>query len=442
MLKNDSREIKKGDTFIALKGIKNDGHKYVSDAIKNGASKVIVECGNYKNALVVKDTDIYLREYIKKRYLPLIKNLKLIGITGTNGKTTTSYLIYQALNKLNIRCAYIGTIGFYINGKKYQNLNTTPDILRLYQMLLECIRNNINYVVMEVSSQGLAYNRLEGLLFDYAVFTNLTIDHLDFHKTMDNYLNEKKKLFLMLKNNGVGIINSDDKYSDNFYTNHTVTYGASGDYKIDNIKIKNYKTTFTLNNEEYEINLIGKYNVYNISIVIILLKLLLINNEIIKDIVKFLKSAPGRMDIIRYRKNLIIVDYAHTPDAVEKIIKAVKGMGRIITLIGCGGNRDKTKRKIMGSIATKNSDYVILTSDNPRYEDPNDIIFDMIKDITTFNYEIEINRKKAIIKGIQKLDKNDIMLILGKGHEDYQEVNGVKKHFNDKETVLEYIKGE
>lgn len=439
MLQNDSRKVKLGDTFIAIKGIKNDGHAYVMEAIKNGASKVIVEDGIYPNMIKVDNTHNYLHNFVKEKYLPIVKKLKLIGITGTNGKTTTAYLTYQALNKLNIKCAYIGTIGFYINDNIKDNINTTPDILSLYHMLIECVRNNIEYVVMEVSSQGLFYNRVDGLLFDYAVFTNLTLDHLDFHKNMDNYLNEKKKLFQLLKNDGVGIINSDDSYYKNFITNHTVTYGISGDYKINNINYDFKNTTFSLNNETYKMNLIGEYNVYNMSVVIIILKLLKINSDLIADVISKLSSAPGRMDVLNYYDNLIIIDYAHTPDAVRKTINAVSG-NNIITIIGCGGNRDKEKRKIMGSIATKNSNYVIFTSDNPRYENKEDIIFDMLQDVDTSNYEIETNRKKAILKGIQKLTKGDILLILGKGHEDYQEINGIKYHFNDKEIVNKYIR--
>lgn len=439
MLQNDSRKVKAGDTFIAIKGIKNDGHNFIMDAIKNGASKVIVEEGNYLNMIKVDNTKDYLHQFVKEKYLPIIKDLKLIGITGTNGKTTTAYLTYQALNKLNIKCAYIGTIGFYIDGNIKNNINTTPDILSLYHMLLECVRNNIEYVVMEVSSQGLFYNRVDGLLFDYAVFTNLTQDHLDFHKNMDNYLNEKKKLFQILKNDGVGIVNSDDLYYKNFITSHTVTYGMNGDYKISNINHDFKNTIFNLNSETYKMNLIGDYNVYNISVVIIILKLLKINNDLIIDTINNLNSAPGRMDIINYYDNLIIIDYAHTPDAVAKIIKSVSG-NNIIIIIGCGGNRDKEKRKIMGNIATKNSNYVIFTSDNPRYENSLDIIFDMLQEVDTSNYEIEVNRKKAILKGIQKLTKGDILLILGKGHEDYQEINGIKYHFNDKEIVNKYIR--
>ena len=439
MLQNDSRKVKVGDTFIALKGINGDGHNYIDDAISRGASKTICEHGNYDNCEIVEDTNKYLREYVKNNYVDIIKNLKLIGITGTNGKTTTSYLIYQAMNIVGVRCAYIGTIGFYMNGKMYDNTNTTPDILSLYHMLIECVRNDIEYVVMEVSSQGLAYNRVEFLKFDYAVFTNLTEDHLDFHKTMDNYLDCKLRLFSMLMDNGVSIVNSDDKYYKKFITNNCITYGESGDYKISDINYDINECSFKVNNIDYKSELIGSYNIYNISVVIIILELLNIKSGRIKETISKLESAPGRMDKIKYNDSIVIIDYAHTPDAVEKVIDALKDKGRIITIIGCGGNRDKHKRKIMGKVAHTKSDYVIYTSDNPRYEDAYDIILDMIQLLDSFNYEIEVNRKKAIIKGIQMLKKGDILLILGKGHEDYQEIKGVKYPFSDKVTVLEYI---
>ena len=437
MLQNDSRKIKEGDTFIALKGINGDGHDYILDAINRGCSKVICEYGNYDydNIEIVDSTKEYLDSYIKNKYVDIVKNIMLIGITGTNGKTTTSFLIYQALNNIDIKCAYIGTIGFYMDGNKYDNINTTPDILCLYHMLIECVRNDIEYVVMEVSSQGLYYNRVKYLEFDYAVFTNLTQDHLDFHKTMDEYLKCKMKLFSMLKDNGVGIINSDDKYYKYFITDNSISYGVSGDYKISDIN----NNSFKVNNIMYNTKLIGNYNIYNICVVIIILELLNIDSNTIKSVVSSINCAPGRMERINYKDSTIIIDYAHTPDAVEKVINAVKGDNRVITIIGCGGNRDNSKRKYMGKIALTNSDYVIYTTDNPRYEDPYDIILDMIQLLDSFNYEILVNRKKAIIKGIQMLKKGDILLILGKGHEDYQEINGVKYHFSDSEAVLDYI---
>lgn len=441
-IKINSKEINEGDTFIAIKELNGDGHKYVMDAIKRGASTVIVEDGDYSvNTIKVKNTKKYLEEYLENNYYDKIKQLKLIGITGTNGKTTTSYLIYQALNKLNIKCAYIGTIGFYTDEIK-QLKNTTPNLYELYNMLLECVNKGYTYVVMEVSSQGISMGRVNTLIFDYVVFTNLTQDHLDYHHTMIDYVIEKQKLFKMT-NNSFAIINSDDKYKDYFMLdNKNITYGkSSSDYVISDIKSSLTGTTFNLNNEIYKTKLIGEYNVYNLVIVIILLKLLNVDN--INKVIEELTTPPGRMDIIRYNGNNIVVDYAHTPDAVEKIIKEVSKIehNRIITLVGCGGNRDKTKRPIMGDIATKYSDYVIFTSDNPRFEKPKKILKDITCKLDKNNYKIIVNRKKAIKKAIQMLEKNDILLLLGKGHEEYQVIKDKKLPFSDKKIVLNYIRG-
>ena len=215
-IKIDSRNVKEGDTFIAIRGLNNDGHKYVIDAINNGATTVIVEEGEYSvNTIVVKDTKEYLKEYLENNYYDVIKKLKLIGMTGTNGKTTTCYLIYQSLNKLNKKCAYIGTLGFYLIDEERNLSNTTPNLYDLYEMLLECVQKNYEYVVMEVSSQGLSMGRVDTLIFDYVIFSNLTQDHLDYHGTIDNYVLEKQKLFSMT-NESFAIINNDDKYKDYF----------------------------------------------------------------------------------------------------------------------------------------------------------------------------------------------------------------------------------
>lgn len=440
-IKIDSRKVNEGDTFIAIKGINKDGHDYIEDAIKNGATTIVCERGEYSvNTIVVNDTKKYLKEYLENNYYDSIKNLKLIGMTGTNGKTTTCYLIYEALNKLNIKCAYIGTLGFYLIDEKRDLNNTTPSLYDIYEMLLECSEKGYEYVVMEVSSQGLSMGRVDSLLFDYVIFSNLTQDHLDYHRTMENYAYEKQKLFKMTRD-GYAIINSDDAYSNYFMLdNKNITYGMNNaDYKIDNINSTVNGSSFTLNDEEYTTKLIGEYNVYNVCVVIIFLKLLGIND---KDLIKDLNAPNGRMDIINYKDNTIIIDYAHTPDAVEKILKSVKKLehNRIITLIGCGGNRDKTKRPIMGDIATKYSDFVIFTSDNPRYENPKTILKDITCKLDTKNYKIIINRKKAIKKSIQKLSKNDILLLLGKGHENYQIIRNKRRHFSDKETVLKYLR--
>ena len=440
-IKIDSRKVARGDAFIAIREINGDGHKYVKDAIKNGATTVIVEEGEYDvNTIIVSDTKKYLEEYLENNYYDKIKKLKLIGMTGTNGKTTTCYLIYQALNKLGIKCAYIGTLGFYTDKEKILN-NTTPNLYEIYNMLLECVSSGYEYIVMEVSSQGLSMGRVNTLLFDYEIFSNLTQDHLDYHGTIDNYVSEKQKLFNMTRN-GIAIVNNDDKYKNYFLLdNKNITYGkTNSDYNISDIISTLDGTRFNLNDEEYITNLIGEYNIYNLSIVIILLKCLNIEN--IYDAIKGLSAPKGRMDIVKYNANNIIIDYAHTPDAVEKIIKEVSKINhnRVITIIGCGGNRDKTKRPIMGDIATNYSDFVIFTSDNPRYEKPKKILKDITCKLDNKNYKIIVNRKKAIKRGIQMLEKNDILLLLGKGHEDYQIIKNKKYPFSDKNIVLKYIR--
>ena len=444
-IKIDSRKVNSGDTFIALRGINKDGHEFIEDAINRGATKIISEepinkDDNIDN-IVVKDTKEYLKEYLKNNYYEKIKNLKLIGMTSTNGKTTTCFLIFQALIKSGIKCAYIGTLGFYLIDEKRILNNTTPNIYEMYEMLLECASKDYEYVVMEVSSQGLSMGRVDTLLFDYVIFSNLTQDHLDYHKTMENYVLEKQKLFKMTRDS-FAIINNDDEYKDYFILdNKNITYGkTNSDYKISNINLNIKGSYFNLNDEEYFTKLIGEYNIYNITIVIIILKLLKINN--IMEIISELNSPNGRMDIINYKDNTIIVDYAHTPDAVEKIITNVSKLphSRIITLVGCGGNRDKKKRSIMGDIATKYSDFVIFTSDNPRFEKPKKIIKDIVCKLYTKNYRIIVNRKKAIKKSVQMLKKNDILLLLGKGHEDYQIIRDKKIPFSDKKIVLKYLR--
>lgn len=441
-IKIDSRKVEKGDTFVALKGINHDGNDYIEEAIKNGATTIITTKGEYSvNTIIVKDTLEYLTEYLENNYYDEIKNIKLIGMTGTNGKTTTCFLIYQALNKLNIPCAYIGTIGFYLDNEAKELNNTTPNIYELYNMLLLCAKKNIKYVVMEVSSQGIAMGRIKTLIFDYVIFSNLTQDHLDYHKNMKDYALAKQILFKQT-NNSVAIVNNDDSYKDYFLLdNKNITYGKEkSDYIIKDINSTLDGTYFKLNDEEYFTKLIGEYNVYNITIVIILLKTMGYTN--ISYLIKELLPPVGRMDIVKYNNNYIVIDYAHTPDAVKKIISNVSKLdhNKIITMVGCGGNRDKTKRPIMGNIATTYSDYVIFTSDNPRFENKRKILKDIVCKLDNNNYKIVVNRKKAIKKCIQMLTKNDILLLLGKGHEDYQIIKDKKIPFSDKKVVLKTIR--
>lgn len=450
-LKTDSRKVKPGDTFIAIPNVVRDGHDYIEQAIINGASKVIVEHGNYSvETVIVESTRQYLKEYLYKNYYPLIKDMKLIGITGTNGKTTIGLMVYQILKKLKQNVAYMGTVGFYYGDVKKPMLNTTPDVDVLYNMLLEAKEYGIEYFVMEVSSHALAKERIYGLKFDEVAFTNLTQDHLDYHKTLENYANAKRKLFTKTRNDKIAIINGDDPYHQHFMLpeNNNITISNKyGDVKIKEINFSHLGTTFKFSylDKQYQtsLNMVGRYNIYNYLISLLLINklgfkiedILLLNNE--------LKAPAGRMELIKDNTNSIFVDYAHTPDAVENVIKSAQEFksGRIITIIGCGGNRDPLKRPIMGKIAVDNSDHVIFTSDNPRKEEPEDILNDITVNLTNDNFEVIVDRRKAIIKGIDLLDDKDILLILGKGHEDYQETKDGKRHFSDQEEVFKYLEG-
>jgi len=444
-IKTNSNEVKSGDTFIALKGFKEDGHKYIEDAIKNGATKIICEYGDYDtDTIIVPNTKDYLNEYLDNNYSCLFNNLKIIGITGTNGKTTTAFITHNMLNKLGFKSAYIGTIGFYINGDFIKDLNnTTPDTLTLYKLIKEAYDNDCKYIVMEVSSHSLDMNRLSSIKLDIALFTNLTQDHLDYHKDMDNYLNSKLKIIDYLKDDGVLIVNNDSEYSNNlnFKNKKSIGFNTST-YQVTNYINSKDLINFKYNDNEYsvKINLKSKFNVYNYMSSLSILNSLGISNEDIISVSSLIDAPPGRMETIIYKNNYIIIDYAHTPDAVEKIISAAKETfdKKIITIVGCGGNRDKTKRPIMGRISTTLSDYVIFTSDNPRYEDPKSIIDDIVNTLENDNYEIIVDRKEAILNTIKNLD-NSCLLILGKGHEDYQIINNEKIHFSDKEIVLDYI---
>lgn len=449
LIKIDSRQVKPGDTFIALRGVSQDGHSYIEKAIENGATKIIAEYGSYSVPTeIVPDTREYLINYLSENYNDKLSDMKFIGITGTNGKTTTAFLIHEALNNLGIKCGYIGTVGFYV-GEKIRNLNnTTPDVYDLYNMFLECHDIGCKYIVQEVSSQGLAYKRVEGYKFDYAIFTNLTQDHLDYHKNMENYALAKQALFNKLKPDGVAIINYDDEYKNYFMlpNNKNITYGFyGGDYQITNFKMTNQATNFSYDYDSihYDVHspLLGKYNVYNMLVTIIVLKTIGIEDHNIEKIIPKLNAPKGRMETILYKTNTIIIDYAHTPDALSKIINTMLEVsnGNLYVVFGCTGDRDRTKRPIMTDIACRFATKVFLTHDDPHNESQKQIFDDMLEGIKYDNYEIFYDRKKAIISAIDSLDENDILLILGKGHEEYIIVNDEKIPFNDGEIVKEYI---
>ncbi len=448
-IKSDSRRVKKGDIFIALKTIEGDGHNYIKKAIENGASKIIAEHGTYEiDYEIVEDTHKYLVDYLKTHYGHIIDELNIIGITGTNGKTTTSFVIHDALNRLGKKAAYIGTIGYYIVNKKADVANTTCALDELYEMITDAYEQGCKNIVLEMSSQGMAQGRTESLKFNYAVFTNLTHDHLDFHKTMENYALAKQQLFKNLKPNGKAIVNIDDKYKDYFLLeeNNNLTYGFNdADYQVIDYKMTSNDTVFTLkykdNNYQIKTNLLGKYNVYNMLGCIAVLTEMGIDIKDTKEVLTKIKSPEGRLDLVKYKTNSILIDYAHTPDAIKNVIDTMKEVAKadIYVVFGCTGDRDRTKRPIMAKLVTDNVKKAIITNEDPHFEDPNRIINDMIKDLDNKNYEVIIDRKQAIIRGINLLKENDILLILGKGHEDAMIVKDKRIPFNDKKIVINYL---
>lgn len=448
-IRTDSRKIQPGDTFVAVKCEVNDGHQYIEKAIANGATKIVAEHGSYSvETEIVKDTKTYLESTLETTYRKTLEDMTIIGITGTNGKTTTAYFLYDALNKLSKKAAYIGTIGFFIEGKIRDLPNTSPDIATLYEALVEAHCQGCKYIIMETSSQGLDGGRLNTIEFDYAIFTNLTQDHLDYHKTMENYAKAKRILFNQLKSTGTSILNFDDPYKEVFKTKRNLYYGFDGG----DFHVLNYQSTPQFTNFIYEqnaqkteitLNIPGKFNVYNALACIAVLKDIGINPNQIQDVIKKITSPNGRMDTIKHGTNVIIIDYAHSPDSLEKIMTAAREMTnqKVYVAFGCTGDRDRTKRPIMMNLATKICDEVIVTIDDLHNEDPNQIVDDMLKELKQTNYEIELDRKEAIKKGINKLKDKDVLLILGKGHEEAIIIKDNQKiPFNDRQVVLEILK--
>lgn len=446
----NSRLIKPGQTFVAIKGYTVDGHDYIEDAIKNGATAVIaqkeVKCD--VPVTVVENSAEYYQKLLVKEYKDEFKDLKLIGITGTNGKTTSAYLTYQMLLNLGKKAAYIGTIGFMCGDYFKELPNTSPEILTTYKLLEKAKEMECEYVVMEVSNFALDQKRIEGLEFVAGAFTNLTEDHLDYHKTMENYLKAKLLLTDYIKKDGVLLVNKDDEASKKFIERfkNTKTFGyGNADYDIlsDNIYPDHTDIIFKVNEKEYKVttNLTSKFNVYNyFTMFSILHELGFKINELIEE-TKYLKAPKGRCETYKVKDGFAVVDYAHTPDAVLKTVTAYKELAkaRVITLVGCGGDRDPMKRPIMGEIASNYSDYVIFTNDNPRTEDPENIMKDILKGVKKDNYEVCLDRREAIKKALDMIQKDDIVLLLGKGHEDYQILGHTKVHLDDSEEILKYI---
>lgn len=452
----DSREAKEGDAFFCIEGFNVDGHKYISDAIKNGAIAVICSKNNinldYKCTFIkVEDSRKALAIASANYYNHSNSKLKLIGVTGTNGKTTSTFMIKSILEADLYKVGLIGTIANYINNKKIHTDRTTPESLELHKLFYKMANEQVDYCVMEVSSHSLSLDRVYGLQFNQGIFTNLTREHLDFHKTFQNYY--ESKLLLFEKSNN-SIINIDDNYGKKMYNNingNKMTYSidSEADVTAENIKLHSSGVEFDLKYMDESVhinmNIPGRYNVYNALCSAAACLKEGITLKTIKKGLEEMDGVPGRCELISKDYNIdfdIIIDYAHTPDGLENVLNTAKEFtkGQLISVFGCGGDRDKTKRPIMGKIGTELSDLAIITSDNPRTEDPLLIIDDIVKGINKDNYMIEQNRKEAIRKAIQIAKKDDVILIAGKGHEDYQILKDETIKFDEREVIAEIIK--
>jgi UDP-N-acetylmuramoyl-L-alanyl-D-glutamate--2,6-diaminopimelate ligase len=462
----DSRKIKPNFIFFAIKGFKEDGNKYIDKAIENGAGVVFTELDVRNLNKKYKDTGVYffkvdgIRKFIARMSSEFYGNpsekLKLIGVTGTNGKTTIAYIIKAIIEVAGYKCGLLGTIDYMIGENKHVSNLTTPEAVEINEMLREMVDAGQKFCVMEVSSIALVLERVYSLDFDAGIFTNLSSEHLDLHKTMENYLEAKKILFDLLDEKRVAVSNKDDIYGENILRD---TKAKKIYYSINNES--EYKATneaFSIEGLEFELSsgeqnyritskLSGRFNIYNVLAAIALVREFGIDFNIIQKVISNFEPVNGRFNKIKLSNGAYaVIDYSHTSDSLKNAIESAIEIrdnqmlkGKVITIFGCGGNKDKIKRPVMGKFATQLSDLTIITSDNPRYEKPMDIIDEILEGIDkSKSYEVDERREEAIKKGIEISSEGDIILICGKGHETYQEVEGVRSHFDDKEIVEKY----
>ena len=459
---SDSRNIKDGFVFVAIKGFTADGHDFIKEAIKNGATAVVIEEGfdlksiefpENVTIILAKDTREFLAISASNYYNNPSSKFKLIGITGTKGKTTTTFMIKEILEKAGKKVGLIGTIAIYINGQKLKDSDrTTPESLELQQLFAKMVDEGVEYVVMEVSSQSLKLHRVDGCEFDYVAFTNFSEDHISEkeHPDIKDYFESKIKLFKMCKK---GFVNIDDlqgaKIPAMFPDNEITKYGIDnyGDFLAKDITITNsyvdFRAKLTDRNDRVKVDIPGRFTVYNALLAIAICKQIGIDAEVIKNALLKVK-VPGRSEMVDNKLEIpIMIDYAHSPESLQNILKAVKSYtrGRVISVFGCGGDRDSHKRPIMGEISGKIADYTIITSDNPRTEEPKSIVEQIEEGIkkTKGKYEVIVERKEAIKKAIKMASKADIVVLAGKGHETYQEINGEKFDFDERKIVKEII---
>ncbi len=461
-IESNSQKVKAGYLFVAIRGFSQDGHTYIKSAIENGATAIAVEQGadfnvseipNEITIILAKNTRELLAIASSNFYNNPSSKFKLIGITGTKGKTTTTFMIKEILEKAGKNVGLIGTVATYINGeKKFDSERTTPESLELQKIFAEMVEQKVEYVIMEVSSQSLKLHRVDGCEFDLVVFTNFSEDHISEkeHPDMQDYFESKLKLFEMCK---TGFVNIDDLYGakipEMFPENKITRYGIdnSGDVLAKDITVTNSYVDFKVKiydrNERIKVDIPGRFTVYNSLAAICICKKLGIEEETIKEALLNIK-VPGRSEMVENKLEIpIMIDYAHSPESLQSILKAVSGYtkGRVISVFGCGGDRDSRKRKVMGEISGRIADYTIITSDNPRTENPESIIEEIESGIknTKGKYEVIVDRKQAIEKAIKMANKRDIIVLAGKGHEPYQEINGKKFPFDERIIVKEII---
>lgn len=458
----DSREVEEGFLFIAQKGTNVDGHKFINTAISKGAKYIVCEFipedvkelaqkNNEILFIVVKNSSNALGYIASEYYDNPSKKLKIVGITGTNGKTTTVTLLHNLFMLLGYKVGLVSTIVNKINNREIKATHTTPNAIELNKLFNQMVVEGCEFVFMEVSSHAIVQNRIAGVDFAGGIFSNITHDHLDFHKTFASYIKAKKAFFDNLSPKAFALTNVDDQNGMVMLQNTKAkkyTYSLKTIADFHAIVLENDFEAQLLNIEGVELwtKLIGQFNAYNVLVIYSTAILLGLKKDEILKVLSQLEPAQGRFDAVSTSKGTkAIIDYAHTPDALINVIKTInqirKSNGRLITVVGCGGDRDKTKRPIMAKIAAENSDTLILTSDNPRTEEPEEILKDMQSglDIITEKKSFTIvNRHDAIKLACQLANKEDVILVAGKGHETYQEVNGVRHHFDDKEEVLKY----
>lgn len=457
-IETDHRNIKQGDVFICISGFTVDGHDFAPFAVENGAVAVISEkeIGLSVPTIIVPDTKRALAMIATAFYDYPTNNIPLIGVTGTNGKTTVTYLLESIFQAFEMKTGLIGTIQMKIGKDVYPVHNTTPDALFLQKMFRKMVDEQVETAIMEVSSHALDLKRVYGCEFDIAIFTNLTQDHLDYHTSMEDYLRAKSLLFSQLGNDysskkKYAILNKDDSHSElleKSTAHHVITYGCvnAAMVRATNIELKLHETKFTMHTPrgtvEIKSNLIGMFNVYNMLAASAAALAMNIPLEIIQKALTNMAGVNGRFEQVLAGQNYaVIVDYAHTPDSLENVLKTIKQFStkKVIVVVGCGGDRDRKKRPLMAKAALNYADWAIFTSDNPRTEDPNIILNDMTQSLQQTHYEVIENRKEAIYQAISKAEKDDIILIAGKGHETYQEINGVRYDFDDRIVAREAI---